>query len=466
MFVFYDTETTGTNIVFDQIIQFGAVLTDDRLREVDRLEMRCQLLPWVIPSPMALLVTDTEPDRLTDPGLPTFLEMMEAICERLRTWSPATFIGYNSMRFDEPLLQRAFWQTLHPPYVTITNGNSRLDLLPVIRATAHLLPGVLALPKRAEGGPSFKLDQVAPLNGFDSHRAHDAMGDVEATIFLARLLADRVPDLWQLLIQRASKSRTAETLSFGRPVLVFEHVTGKSAVWFGQRIDRKGVRTSHATVVMLGFDWRSSRDASQGSFEDPHAMREFVRRIALNRAPIIFTIEEAATKFSMACGAEEIAQSAFLEADEEYCAQLVHNLGAAPDYPAGTGELEELIFDGFPAKSDETLMAAFQVADWPQRVEIARAFNDRRLHRLALRLVYVSAPHLLLQEERERIRTGIAKRLDASTVSAQPWRSIKDALQELELDGHELELDERVSKIESWLKERFNKLSFDLGAMP
>ena len=34
-FVFYDTETTGTDTVFDQILQFAAILTDDNMRELD-----------------------------------------------------------------------------------------------------------------------------------------------------------------------------------------------------------------------------------------------------------------------------------------------------------------------------------------------------------------------------------------------------------------------------------------------
>ncbi|MGA6962789.1 MAG: exonuclease domain-containing protein, partial [Xanthobacteraceae bacterium] len=33
--MFYDTETTGTDTVYDQILQFGAVLTDSELNELD-----------------------------------------------------------------------------------------------------------------------------------------------------------------------------------------------------------------------------------------------------------------------------------------------------------------------------------------------------------------------------------------------------------------------------------------------
>ena len=50
-FVFYDTETTGTDTAFDQILQFAAIRTDHELRELERFEIRCRLLPHVVPSP-------------------------------------------------------------------------------------------------------------------------------------------------------------------------------------------------------------------------------------------------------------------------------------------------------------------------------------------------------------------------------------------------------------------------------
>ena len=47
-FVFYDTETTGTDTAFDQILQFAAIRTDDNMRELDRFEIRCRLLPHIV----------------------------------------------------------------------------------------------------------------------------------------------------------------------------------------------------------------------------------------------------------------------------------------------------------------------------------------------------------------------------------------------------------------------------------
>ena len=104
-FVFYDTETTGTDTTFDQILQFAAIRTDDDLNELDRFETRCRLLPHVIPAPGALFATRVTPTMLTDPSLPSHYEMILQIAEKLRAWSPALFAGYNTLSFDEPLLR-------------------------------------------------------------------------------------------------------------------------------------------------------------------------------------------------------------------------------------------------------------------------------------------------------------------------------------------------------------------------
>ena len=107
-FVFYDTETTGINTAFDQILQFGAIRTDDNLNEIDRFETRCRLLPHVVPAPMALKVTGVAPEMLTDQALPSHYEAMRNVYAKLSDWSPSVFVGYNSISFDENLLRQAF----------------------------------------------------------------------------------------------------------------------------------------------------------------------------------------------------------------------------------------------------------------------------------------------------------------------------------------------------------------------
>ena len=82
-YVFYDTETTGTLASFDQILQFGAIKTDESLNELDRFEIRCCLLPHVISSPGALQATRITPSMLTDSNLPSHYEAMLQIHQML-----------------------------------------------------------------------------------------------------------------------------------------------------------------------------------------------------------------------------------------------------------------------------------------------------------------------------------------------------------------------------------------------
>jgi len=52
--VFYDTETTGIQKDFSQIIQCGSVFTDVDLNRLEEQNIGCAPLPWTIPAPRAM----------------------------------------------------------------------------------------------------------------------------------------------------------------------------------------------------------------------------------------------------------------------------------------------------------------------------------------------------------------------------------------------------------------------------
>ena len=81
--VFYDTETTGIHTAFDQILQFAAILTDPEFNEIERFEIRCRLLPHVVPAPGAMRVTGLRAAQLTESTLPSHYEMMSAIRQKM-----------------------------------------------------------------------------------------------------------------------------------------------------------------------------------------------------------------------------------------------------------------------------------------------------------------------------------------------------------------------------------------------
>ena len=49
-FVFNDTETTGLNTWFSQIIQIGSVLTDSEFNVDEELNISSKVFPWVVPT--------------------------------------------------------------------------------------------------------------------------------------------------------------------------------------------------------------------------------------------------------------------------------------------------------------------------------------------------------------------------------------------------------------------------------
>ena len=121
-FILYDVETSGLNKRFDQILQFAAVSTDADLVETHRFETRSRLMPHVVPSPKALHVTGMSLDDANSMSRPSHYSMVCEIANTLAFWCPATFLGFNSIRFDEEFLRQAFYQCLHPVFLTNTNG--------------------------------------------------------------------------------------------------------------------------------------------------------------------------------------------------------------------------------------------------------------------------------------------------------------------------------------------------------
>ena len=210
-FVFYDFETSSSNKHWGQIIQIGAILTNDNLDELDRFDVRCRLSPGIIPEAMALIVNKTSPTMLKKSNLSHY-EMIRQFVETLKKWGKATYIGFNSIEFDEEFLRSTLFQTLEYPYITSTNGNTRGDILSLARAANLYYPNTLKNSKNEKGNDVYKLDQMAPLNGIDHGDAHSAIGDVIATFSIAKLIAKKAPNVWKASLMTLDKNQTLELI--------------------------------------------------------------------------------------------------------------------------------------------------------------------------------------------------------------------------------------------------------------
>ena len=53
---------------------------------------------------------------------------------------------------------------------------------------------------------------MAPLNGIDHGDAHSAIGDVIATLGIAKLIAKKAPNVWKASLMTLDKNQTLELI--------------------------------------------------------------------------------------------------------------------------------------------------------------------------------------------------------------------------------------------------------------
>ncbi|MBV2150907.1 hypothetical protein KRZ98_22165 [Sphingobium sp. AS12] len=424
-FVFYDTETTGTHTSFDQILQFAAIRTDDDLNELDSFEIRCRLMPHIVPSPGALCVTRMSIEQITNPVLPSHYEMICEIRAKMAAWSPSIFTGWNTLGFDEHLLRQALYQSLHSPYLTNTGGNSRIDILKIAQAASVLVPNAIIVPIGDKGKPTFKLDRLAPANGFDHSNAHDALADVEATIHVCRIIRDKAPGLWADAVRLSEKASAAAFLDAEPCFILTESFYNLPYQFALTKIGHEPDNAGTVLALNLAIDIDQLRAMSDEALAARLARSpKPVRRIRTNATPTLQSLSEYGRFDGVAAG--DLLERAYrIQADTEFCARLIR-LSAKPKWPASEF-VEEQIYSGFVGRADEGRMAAFHRAAWEDRPAIVDGFGDVRLVALGRRLIYEHRPDLLSSDIHTRFAVKMARRMTGEGYERTAWTTIAAA---------------------------------------
>lgn len=431
-FVFYDTETTGIDPFFDQILQFAAIKTDIDFQVEDRFEIRCRLRPHIIPAAGALRVTGVSIEQCTDPSLPSHLEMALEISEKIDDWSGSVFLGWNTIPFDEEFLRQAFYQSLLPPYQTNMNGNMRTDLLPLAQAAYFDSPDVLVVPQNARGRPSFKLDQLAPANGFPHLDAHDAMADVEATIHIARILRETAREHWSNLMRFANKNAANDFVASERVVVLTEAHFGRAGRYALAPLGTHPEITSEHYCFDLGHD--PSTFAHLNADQLAAAIQRSpkpIRRIRTNRSPVLMSGDDVETVNGV--DIETLEQRAdILDQINGLKPALLEAAIAHHNREYDNQEAEQQIYAGFSQNPDQQRMEAFHAAPWNERLTICRSFDDQRLKRLGLRLICEHAIEYAPANLSAKYNRFVQRRLQGRNGGEEaPWRTLAKAQEEL-----------------------------------
>lgn len=227
-FYWHDYETFGIDPRKDWPVQFAGLRTDFDFNVVDEsLVVYCKPAADCLPHPEACLVTGITPQLAEQKGVPE-AEFIRLIHDQLIQPNTCT-LGYNSLRFDDEVTRNCLYRNFYDPYAREwQNGNSRWDLIDVLRAARALRPDGINWPDNEQGGPSFRLDQLTRSNNIAHEAAHDALSDVYATVAITQLVKQAQPKLYQFLLQHRLKAQALDLLQLGsfKPVV---HVSGKYA---------------------------------------------------------------------------------------------------------------------------------------------------------------------------------------------------------------------------------------------
>ena len=224
-FYFHDYETFGTDPALDWPAQFAGIRTDAELNEVgEPLDIFCKLPEDHLPDPEACLITGLTPQKVNEQGIvePEFIRHIHT-----ELMVPGTCaLGYNSIRFDDEVTRNILYRNFYDPYAREwQNGNSRWDLIDLVRLTATLRPEGIEWPLRKDGFKSFRLEEITAVNNIDHKSPHGAISDVRATIALAKLIRQQQPKLFQFYLKHRDKHKVANLLNLNNQKMVI-HVSG------------------------------------------------------------------------------------------------------------------------------------------------------------------------------------------------------------------------------------------------
>lgn len=446
--LWHDYETFGLDPRWDRPSQFAAIRTDLDFNQIGESMMwYCRPADDYLPSPSACLVTGVTPQKCLQEGVPE-VEFMALINEQMS--KPGTCsLGYNSLRFDDEFTRFGLYRNLFDVYAREwQGGNSRWDLIDLVRTAAAIRPEGINWPRNEAGELVLKLDRLAPANGIEHADAHDALADVRATIELARLLKKSQPRLYNYVFQLKHKAQVwgQLDLQMRKPVLHVSSTYGRENGY----LSLVGAFAKHPSNnnAVLVFDLRQDPRIWQGyssaqlqellfSRKDllpVDALRPAVKEIQVNKCPVVSPLQTLSDEQAKAFSVDKtqcLKHLQYLREDLNLCEALSQAYSNRPDFPVVDPDAG-LYGGGFFNDKDRKLMEKVHQSDPSIWSEGEFSFTDNRLEAMLFRLKARNYPHLLSGDEMQAWEAFRSERLlDASASGARTYEHFAKELNEL-----------------------------------
>lgn len=414
----------------------------------------CQQSMDYLPHPAACRVTGLLPQDVNARGLREN-EFIAKILEQIG--APGTCsLGYNSIRFDDEFTRNTLFRNFHDAYEhEYKDGNSRWDLLDVVRLTRALRPDGIHWPVHNDGTPSNRLEHLTQANHIEHGHAHDALSDVRATISVARLIRNTHPKLYDYAFTRRQKNAVADLLKVKNPAICLQ-VSGMIP---GTRSHIAAIlpiamhQDNRNSIIVLDLQEDPSRLLAMSSDEINECVftkkntspdqatsptktsqyRPGLRTIQINKCPVVVPWKTLRNDDAKRLGIdttliEHHAQIGKQLLEREHQQKISEAMSRS--WPDERVDAEGSLYSGsFLSQADRERSTALRRAE-PSLLDSHQShFDDKRLSTLAWRYQARHYPELLDQEQFAKWREYCREKLNSASA---PWLSFESFEQAME----------------------------------
>jgi exodeoxyribonuclease-1 len=397
--------------------------------------------------------------------------MIRQMMDKFNQWKNSIFIGYNSVEFDEEFLRRTLFKNLEYPYLTVTNGNERGDLLGLARAAHLYYPDCIKTPISNKNNPLFKLEQLAPMNNIKHDKAHSAMGDVLASIGIAKLLNKKASNVWKASLMTTNKDKCLQIIK-EETLFCTNFFYGGKAIPF--------VLTylcQHPWNYAFCFDLKadpsyyfnlSIQELKKEIFD---VKPKVMRTIKHKKHPIIMNASYGINFDNYKqLGLSKLRERAELIRENKDFANKVSSI--LEDDIREKQELdsqldvyaEESIYKKFATKEDSAIMPEFHKVDWKDKFSVLQKFKDERFQYFGKKILYEESPESLPKNEYNLIHKEIASRV--LSTNKEKWNTIPRTYSEIDTlrnkfkeDKAKLEALEEINSFVEDMEKKYQKAS-------
>ncbi len=418
-FLFYDLETFGQDPRRTRIAQFAAVRTDAELKVIEEpVSFYVKPADDLLPSPIATLITGITPQHALAEGV-SEADAFARINELMSKPQTCT-LGYNTLRFDDEFVRYGLFRNFHDPYEREwRSGNSRWDLLDMLRLVHALRPEGINWPQREDGATSFKLEHLALANDVREGDAHEALSDVYATIGMARRFRQAQPRMWDYALRLRDKRYVGSLLD----VVAMTPVLHISMRYPASRLCAAPVlplaRHPHINNRVIVFDlegdiepllelsveeitarlYTRAADLPEGQQRIP------LKEVHLNKVPALVAwnhLRDADFERLQIDPAAIGAKAEKLRALGPQLAEKARQVFARERVNEGPIDADASLYDGFLAEGDKGLLSKVRTAPPEALAELEQRFRDPRLPELLFRYRARNHPQTLDATARSR----------------------------------------------------------------